>query len=119
METKTSNMERNQLVDITDLIGHIPYRMAFAGGWIDQPFISKHNPSAPGSMVVAALQPTGWFMTRSGMGTSTRRVALDLWGGRLPKGEPETLVKDFMLLKIPANPRRQDPKIWRGSSIPE
>lgn len=90
-------MERKKLVDITDLIGNIPYRMAFAGGWIDQPFVSKHNPSAPGSMVVVALEPTGWFMTRSGMGTSTRRVALDLWGGRLPKGEPETMVRELYI----------------------
>ena len=29
---------------ITDVIGSIPYRMAFAGGWIDQPFVSLHNP---------------------------------------------------------------------------
>ena len=41
--------------DIGDVIGRIPYRMAFAGGWIDQPFVSKHNPSPPGSMVVVAL----------------------------------------------------------------
>ena len=88
-------MKRNQLDEITDLIGSIPYRMAFAGGWIDQPFVSKHNPNAPGSMVVVALEPTSWFMTRSGMGTSTRSVALDLWGGRLPKGEPECLVREL------------------------
>ena len=30
--------------DITDIIGKIPYRMAFAGGWIDQPFVSRLNP---------------------------------------------------------------------------
>ena len=83
------------MVDIPDLIGKIPYRMAFTGGWIDQPFMSKHNPAAPGSMVVVALEPTGWFMTRSGMGTSTRKVALDLWGGRLPSGDPETLVREL------------------------
>jgi hypothetical protein len=88
-------MKRHKMVDITDLIGSIPYRMAFAGGWIDQPFISKHNPSPPGSMVVVALEPNGWFMTRSGMGTSTRRVALDLWGGSLPEDKPETLVREL------------------------
>jgi hypothetical protein len=41
--------------DITQVIGRIPYRMAFAGGWIDQPFISCHNPTPPGSMVVVAM----------------------------------------------------------------
>jgi hypothetical protein len=69
--------------------------MAFAGGWIDQPFLSKHNPSPPGSMVVVALEPTGWFMTRSGMGTSTRQVALSLWDGMLPEGEPASLVREL------------------------
>ena len=32
---------------MTDLIGAIPYRMAFAGGWIDQPFVSRLNPTRP------------------------------------------------------------------------
>ena len=27
-----------------DPIGAIPYRLALAGGWIDQPFMSRHNP---------------------------------------------------------------------------
>ncbi|GEM_PF-6845641 len=30
----------------------IPYRLALAGGWIDQPFVSERNPEPPGSMVV-------------------------------------------------------------------
>ena len=29
---------------ITSVIGKYPYRMAFAGGWIDQPFVSRLNP---------------------------------------------------------------------------
>lgn len=83
------------MVAITEVIGKIPYRMAFAGGWIDQPFLAKHNPNPPGSMVVVALEPTGWFMTRSGMGTSTRKVALDLWGERLPSVDPKILVREL------------------------
>ena len=35
------------LPHLTDLIGAIPYRMAFAGGWIDQPFVSRLNPVRP------------------------------------------------------------------------
>jgi hypothetical protein len=64
--------------DITDVIGKIPYRMALAGGWIDQPFVSRLNPSPPGSMVVVSLQPTFRYMDRCGLGTSTRRAALQL-----------------------------------------
>ena len=80
---------------ITDLIGDIPYRMAFAGGWIDQPFVSRLNPSVPGSMVVVALEPEFRFMDRSGMATGTRKVAMRLWNGRLPPGEPAALVREL------------------------
>ena len=80
---------------ITDLIGQIPYRMALAGGWIDQPFVSQHNPSAPGSMVVVALEPICRFMDRSGMGTSTRHVAMKLWNGNFPDRNPAELVREL------------------------
>ena len=82
-------------LDITDVIGKIPYRMAFAGGWIDQPFVSRLNPSPPGSMVVVALEPAFPFMDRCGMGTSTRKVAMRLWNGALPEGNPEHLVREL------------------------
>jgi hypothetical protein len=78
---------------ITDVIGRIPYRMALAGGWIDQPFVSRLNPEPPGSMVVVGLEPTVRFMDRCGMGTSTRKVAARLWGDGLPQGEPAELVR--------------------------
>ena len=82
-------------MDITDMIGKLPYRMAFAGGWIDQPFVSRHNPTPPGSMVVVALEPTCRFMDRCGMGTSTRKVAARLWGDGLPAGDPAALVREL------------------------
>jgi len=82
-------------MEITDIIGNIPYRMAFAGGWIDQPFLSRLNPSPPGSMVVVALEPTCRFMDRCGMATSTRKVAAKLWNGRLPEGDPAELVRQL------------------------
>lgn len=81
--------------DITGLIGAIPYRMALAGGWIDQPFVSRLNPHPPGSMVVVCLEPTFRFMERAGMATGTRNVAMKLWDGRLPKGDPAQLVRQL------------------------
>jgi len=78
---------------ISDVIGKIPYRMALAGGWIDQPFVSMHNPAPPGSMVVVGLEPTFRFMDRSGMATSTREVARKLWNGMLPDQDPRELVR--------------------------
>lgn len=88
-------MKETIQTDITSVIGQIPYRMAFAGGWIDQPFLSRHNPTPPGSMVVVAIQPTTRFMDRCGMGTSTRDVALKLWNGRVPNREPAELVQEL------------------------
>jgi hypothetical protein len=78
-----------------DIIGELPYRMAFAGGWIDQPFISAHNPTPPGAMVVVSLEPTIRFMDRCGMGTSTRDVARQLWGDQIPAGNPALLVRQL------------------------
>ncbi len=80
---------------ISDVIGAIPYRMAFAGGWIDQPFVSQHNPAPPGSMVVVGLEPTFWYMERAGIATGTRKIALELWNGVLPDREPIELVKEL------------------------
>jgi hypothetical protein len=80
---------------LTDVIGSIPYRMAFAGGWIDQPFVSRLDPHPPGSMVVVALEPTVRFMDRAGMATGTRHVAMRLWRGKLPDRDPAALVKEL------------------------
>jgi hypothetical protein len=74
--------------DIAQTIGPIPYRMAFAGGWIDQPFVSRLNPTPPGSMVVVNLHPNCRFMDRAGMATGTRKVALRLWPTGLPHASP-------------------------------
>ncbi len=65
-------------------MGNIPYRLALAGGWIDQPYVSRHNPRAPGSMVTVQIEPQFRFMDRSGICGSTRRIALDIWQGAVP-----------------------------------
>ena len=80
---------------LTGVIGGIPYRIALAGGWIDQPFISKLNPTPPGSMVVIGLEPAFRWMERAGMATGTRKIALKLWKGRLPAGKPAELVEEL------------------------
>ena len=80
---------------LTEVIGRIPYRMALAGGWIDQPFVSQLNPTPPGSMVVVALQPNVRYMDRCGMATGTRKVALSLWGDRLPDRDPAELTREL------------------------
>jgi len=62
-----------------------PYRVCIAGGWIDQPWVSKLY---PGSVVVAQVCPTVNFNDRSGMATSSRKIALELWEGKIPGGDP-------------------------------
>lgn len=64
-----------------------PYRLCLAGGWIDQPWVSKIN---PGSVIVAQIWPTMDFIDRSGLATSSRKVAIKLWGDRYPDGDHET-----------------------------
>ena len=61
-------------------VGEIPYRLALAGGWIDQPFCSRLNPTPPGSMVVVGVKPTFHWMERSGLATGTRaEIDLDTY----------------------------------------
>jgi hypothetical protein len=81
--------------EVSAIIGRIPNRMALAGGWIDQPFMSRLNPRPPGSMVVVSLQPTFRVMDRSGMATSTRKVAAELWPDGLPDRDAAQLVREL------------------------
>ncbi len=83
------------LPTLRDVIGGWPYRLALAGGWIDQPFVSSRNPEPPGSMVVVSLEPTVRFMDRSGMATGTRLAAQALWGATLPDGDPADLIREL------------------------
>jgi hypothetical protein len=93
LNNRSSSRTNNHVSPITKVIGHIPYRLALAGGWIDQPFVSRRNPKPPGSMVVASLEPAFRFMDRSGLATGTRTVATKLWRGKLPKRSPAELVR--------------------------
>jgi len=68
----------------------IPYRIDVAGGWLDQPFVSRFY---PGAVITISLEPTVEFNERSGMASSTRRAAIDLWGPRLPVNSYEKLAK--------------------------
>ena len=68
----------------------IPYRIDLAGTWIDQPYVSKYH---PGAAIVASLDPTVDFFERSGMATSTRRRALELWPMGVPLEKPEKLAR--------------------------
>ena len=68
----------------------MPYRIDVAGGWLDQPWVSELY---PGPVITVSLEPTLEFNERSGMASSTRLNAIDLWGTRLPAGNEEKLAK--------------------------
>jgi hypothetical protein len=88
-------MKRIRPFSISKVIGDIPNRIALAGGWIDQPFVSRRNPRPPGSMVVVSLEPTFRVMDRAGCASGTRAVAVKLWQGRLPRRPLAALVREL------------------------
>jgi cytidyltransferase-like protein len=68
----------------------LPYRIDLAGGWMDQPFVSKH---AAGSVITLNIWPTHSFNDRSGMATSTRKSAARIWGHQFPIQDEELTSK--------------------------
>jgi cytidyltransferase-like protein len=77
---------------------NIPFRIDLAGGWLDQPFVSKHH---PGSVLTISIEPTMEFNDRSGMASSTRRKAIELWHTDVPGGDKETLAKALFSYENP------------------
>ncbi len=76
----------------------IPYRLDLAGGWLDQPFVSKLG---AGSVLTISLEPVIEFNERSGMASSSRRRAIELWQTDLPAGNPEKLAKMLFAFENP------------------
>ncbi len=80
---------------VAPVLGSIPYRLQLAGGWIDQPFVSRRNPKPPGSMVVAQIEPDFRPMDRSGIASGTRAIAMRIWKGKLPNRPPGALAREL------------------------
>lgn len=76
----------------------IPYRIDLAGGWLDQPSVSEH---VPGAVITISIEPTIEFNDRSGMATSTRKKAIELWHASIPEGDRETLAKTLFCYENP------------------
>jgi cytidyltransferase-like protein len=81
----------------------IPYRIDLAGTWIDQPYVSKFH---SGWAITASIEPTIEFNERSGMATSTRKKAIELWNDHLPMENPEKLAK--ILFRYDNDPGTKD-----------
>lgn len=76
----------------------IPYRIDLAGGWLDQPFVSS---CYPGPVLTISIEPEYEFNDRSGMSTSSRKKAIELWQTDIPEGDKEKLAKTLFCFENP------------------
>jgi hypothetical protein len=76
----------------------IPFRLDLAGGWLDQPFVSKYY---PGPVITISIEPDIDFNDRSGMSSSTRLKAIELWQTDIPEGDPEKMAHTLFCVENP------------------
>lgn len=76
----------------------IPYRIDLAGGWLDQPFVSKYH---EGPVLTLCIEPDTEFNDRSGMATSSRQKAIELWQTDLPEGDLEKTARTLFCYENP------------------
>jgi len=65
---------------------------------MDQPYVSKYH---PGPVLTISIEPDYEFNDRSGMATSTRRKAIEMWQTDIPQGDPEKLAKTLFCFENP------------------
>ncbi len=73
----------------------IPYRLDLAGGWLDQPYVCQ---AESGPVLTISLEPIIEFNERSGMASSSRRRAIELWQDRSPRRRSRKTRPDFIRL---------------------
>lgn len=76
----------------------IPFRLDLSGGWLDQPYVSKFH---PGPVITISIEPDFEFNDRSGMSSSTRIKAMDLWQTDIPEGDREKLARTLFCVENP------------------
>lgn len=76
----------------------IPYRIDLAGGWLDQPNVSSLY---SGAVLTISIEPDYEFNDRSGMSTSSRKKAIELWQVDIPVGDKEKLAKTLFCYENP------------------
>ncbi|GHT10706.1 hypothetical protein FACS189415_4660 [Bacteroidia bacterium] len=77
---------------------HIPFRIDLAGGWLDQPNVSSLY---PGPVLTISIEPDYDFNDRSGMSTSSRKKAIELWQVDIPAGDKEKLARMLFCYENP------------------
>lgn len=76
----------------------IPYRIDLAGGWLDQPNVSS---LFAGPVLTICIEPDYEFNDRSGMSTSSRKKAVELWQVDIPAGDKEKLARTLFCFENP------------------
>ena len=76
----------------------IPYRVELCGGWLDQPAV---NSLCPGPVIVMSIEPTIEFKDKSGMATSSRKKAVEMWQTQIPAGNKEELARLLFCVENP------------------
>ncbi len=76
----------------------IPYRIDLCGGWLDQPYVSEF---ASGYVITINIEPDFEFNDRSGMATSSRKKAIELWQTDIPEGNHEKLARTLFCFENP------------------
>lgn len=76
----------------------IPYRIDLAGGWLDQPNVSSLY---FGPVLTICIEPDYEFNDRSGMSTSSRKKAIELWHVDIPSGDKEQLARTLFCFENP------------------
>jgi galactokinase/mevalonate kinase-like predicted kinase len=77
---------------------NIPYRIDLAGGWLDQPYVSEFW---SGSVITICIEPDYEFNDRSGMATSSRKKAVEMWQTDIPMGDKMKLAKTLFCFENP------------------
>jgi cytidyltransferase-like protein len=80
----------------------MPFRIDLAGGWLDQPYVGKYS---KGPVITISIEPTIEFNERSGMASSTRRKAIELWHTDIPPGDKEKHAKILFSYENPPGTR--------------
>ena len=81
----------------------VPYRIDLAGGWLDQPYVNRIY---PGRVVNVAINPDERIKTCSGVASSTRSVAINLFKDGFPKYNNEEAAREIFCYEN--DPLKQD-----------
>ena len=101
--TPAEGLTARSSTDIKNSTCQLPTRLALAGTWIDQPYVSCY---APGWAITMSLVPTFEVRERCGLSTSTRNMIKKIWPMKLPDMNPEILAK--LVFCFENDPERSD-----------